>query len=382
MKIGIVGLPNKGKSTLFSCLTKINVPIADYPFTTIDPNQGIGYIIVDCACKNFNVKCNPRTKCVNGKRYVPINLVDIAGIVKDAHLGKGLGNYFLDRIRDSDALLQVIDISGGTDINGNKAYDFSADPEEEINIFKDEFIKWVEEILKKHQRRFMQKKEELAKVLSGLNFSEYDCELMIKKLNLDIKKISEEERELLRIANYAYERIPKAFIANKMDLGKAKSNFEKLKEKYTIYPTILVAEHFARRLEEQKFLEITDEIKQINFNVDTELQKKINIIIDIFDNKKLAKLSTIILTDFVINKMNYIVVFPVEDEHKLSDSKGNILPDAILLKKGSNAIDLANAIHSELGKNLITAIDVKRKINISKTDELKHLDVIKLVVGK
>lgn len=382
MKIGIVGLPNKGKSTFFSCLTKINVPIADYPFTTIDPNQGIGYIIVDCACKNFNLKCNPRTKCSNGKRFVPINLVDIAGIVKDAHLGKGLGNYFLDRIRDSDALLQVIDVSGSTDINGNKANDFSANPEEEINIFKDEFIKWVEEILKKHQRRFKQGKEELAKVLSGLNFSEYDCELMIKKLNLDIKKIAEEEKELLKIANYAYERIPKAIIANKMDLGNSKSNFEKLKDNYTLYPTILVAEHFARKLEEQNILEITDEVKQINFDVDNELQKKINIILDIFNNKKLAKLSTSILTDFVINKMNFIVVFPVEDEHKLSDSKGNVLPDAILLKKGSTAIDLANAIHSELGKNLITAIDVKRKINISKNDELKHLDVIKLVVGK
>ncbi|MCX8167075.1 MAG: 50S ribosome-binding GTPase [Candidatus Micrarchaeota archaeon] len=381
MKIGIVGLPNKGKSTFFSCLTKIKVDIADYPFTTIEPNTGIGYIVVDCACKHFNVSCKPKTKCINGKRFVPVNLVDIAGIVKDAHLGKGLGNYFLDRIRDADALLQVIDISGNTDLSGNKVIDNSADPEKEVSIFKEEFVKWVEEILKKHQRRFRQGKEELRKVLSGLNFNEYDTDNMIKKLNLEVNKLVDDDNEVSRVANYVYDRIPKALIANKMDLGKAKENFQRMKNLYDIYPTILVAELYARRLEEENILEITDSIKQLNFNVDKDLQKKIDILTKIFSGNEVL-LSTQVLTDFVINKMNYIVVFPVEDEHKLSDSKGNILPDAFLLKKGSTAIDLANAIHSDLAKNLITAVDVRRKINISKDHELKHLDVIKLVTGK
>lgn len=385
MKIGIVGLPNKGKSSFFSCLTSVNVPIANYPFTTIDPNSGIGYIVVDCPCKEFKVKCNPKTRCEHGKRFVPVNLVDIAGIVKGAHTGKGLGNYFLDRIRDCDATLQVLDMSGATDLEGNILQDYSGSPWLEPEIFKEEYVIWVLEILKKNARRFKGKGfDELAAVLSGLNMTTLDVEHMLTHLGIDKQSISDDEKNLKRIAEYVYEFRPKAFVANKMDLGKAKENLKKIPSRFKAYPTIAIAELYARKLESQGILKITDSIEVVTpiNELDEQTKNKIAVLTKIFTAESEIKLSTEILTNFVLDKMGYVVVYPVEDEKRLSDSKGNILPDAKILKKGSTPIDLAGSIHTELAKNLITAIDVRKGMNVAKDHELKHLDVIKLVVGK
>ena len=120
--IGIIGAPNKGKSTLFSAMTAVEVPIADYAFTTIKPNMGVAYATTECADVGLGVKCTPRnSSCLDGIRKIPINIVDVAGLVPGAHLGKGMGNQFLNDIVNADVLVQVVDASGKTDINGGKA---------------------------------------------------------------------------------------------------------------------------------------------------------------------------------------------------------------------------------------------------------------------
>ena len=378
MKIGIVGLPNKGKSSFFSCLTSIEVPIANYPFTTIDPNSGLGYIMVDCACRGLGVTCNPRTKCIKGKRFVPVNLVDIAGIVKDAHMGKGLGNYFLDRVRDCDAIIQVIDISGGTDLAGNPVPDYSANPAEELAVFEQEFVEWVVEILKKNGRKFRGKGyEELAEILSGMNFTSSLTEKMLTDLGLDPRRVPEDEQALYSMSRWVWSHRPMAVICNKFDAGKARENIQKLSIENPYYPFVAVAELFARKLEKQGILELTDSI--ILAGDPGEFADRIKVLQKVFSE---VKLSHNILTEFVLNQMGYIVVFPVEDEKKLCDKKGNVLPDAILLRKGSTPLNLAAAIHTDLAKKLITAIDVKKGMNIAKDHVLNHLDVIKLVAGK
>jgi len=90
-------------------------------FTTIDPQRAIGYLQVECACARYNVtdRCKPNYgSCVQGKRSVPIELLNVAGLVPGAHEGKGLGNKFLDDLRHADALVHVVDVSGTTDAEG------------------------------------------------------------------------------------------------------------------------------------------------------------------------------------------------------------------------------------------------------------------------
>ncbi len=378
MKIAVVGLPNKGKSTFFSVLTEQEVAIANYPFTTIDPNQGIGFLVVDCACRYFNVKCNPRTKCVEGKRFVPIIVVDIAGIVKDAHIGKGLGNYFLDRVRDSDAIIQVIDISGGTDLGGNMVKDFSADPLKEIEVFRDEFIAWCYDILNKNSRKIMHEGvDELTRVLSGMNMSKSDVIKMLKVLGYQ-NGFSCDEQTLRNIASYVFDSKPLMIIANKYDAGRGRENYQRLKTAYpNSVPYIGIAELYAKRLEKSGCLRITDRIEILDWNAGDK--NKLSVIEKVF---KEIKPSHAILSDFLINQQGFKVVFPVEDEKRLSDKKGNVLPDALLLSPEATVYELAEKIHTELAKKLISAIDVKKGVHVAKDAVLKHGDVIKLIVGK
>ena len=155
MQIGLVGKPSSGKSSFFKAATMINVQIADYPFTTIKPNTGMGYVTTECVCKKYGVKCNPNNSlCVDGIRFVPVKLIDVAGLVPDAHLGKGMGNQFLDDLRQADCLIHVVDCSGLTDAEGKQTKDHN--PCEDVRFLEREidlwFIKIIERALEKYKK--------------------------------------------------------------------------------------------------------------------------------------------------------------------------------------------------------------------------------------
>src|SRR3989344_627553 len=102
LSLGIVGLPNVGKSTLFKALTKKQIDISNYPFTTIDPNVGVVAVPDE--------RLEILAKLSHSKKIVPtaIEFIDIAGLIKGAAEGEGLGNKFLANIREVDAITQVV----------------------------------------------------------------------------------------------------------------------------------------------------------------------------------------------------------------------------------------------------------------------------------
>src|SRR3989339_1178267 len=110
LKVGIVGLPNVGKSTLFKALTKNPVDIQNYPFCTIEPNVGI--------VKVPDIRLEKLAEMSHSAKIIPtvIEFVDIAGLVKGASTGEGLGNKFLANIRECDAIAQVVRIFDDSNI--------------------------------------------------------------------------------------------------------------------------------------------------------------------------------------------------------------------------------------------------------------------------
>lgn len=133
LSIGIVGLPNVGKSTLFKTLTKKQVLIANYPFATIDPNVGVVLVPDERVDKLAEFSKSAK------KIYAKVDFVDIAGLVKGASEGEGLGNKFLANIRETDAILYVLRAFKNPDI---------VNTQQEINPLKEKEILDVELIIK------------------------------------------------------------------------------------------------------------------------------------------------------------------------------------------------------------------------------------------
>ena len=111
LSVALAGKPNAGKSTFYRAATMADVDVANYPFTTIDPNRGVTHVRTRCPCLDLEERCG-NDECHDGKRYVPIELLDVAGLVPGAHEGKGLGNQFLDALSNADVVLHVVDALG------------------------------------------------------------------------------------------------------------------------------------------------------------------------------------------------------------------------------------------------------------------------------
>jgi ribosome-binding ATPase len=392
MLIGLVGKPSSGKSTFFKAATLADVLIASYPFATIKPNHGIAYIKIDCLDKELNTQCNPsKGYCINHKRFVPIELMDVAGLVEGASEGKGLGNQFLDNLTSADALIHIIDISGETDSEGKETKNH--DPTKDVQMLENELDLWYLGILTKVWKTFARTMQNtksdfaksVAKQFSGLKVTEEDIKEVIRKHNYNIEKPSEwSVQELKNFAhNLRHLTKPMILAANKCDKPNAKENLKKLKETYpnlTIIPCSADSELALREATKAELITYIPGDSEFqmknkpNEKQQQALDKIKKTVLQPYDSTGVQE----ILNHLILTQLNYIAIFPAS-ANKLADSKGNILPDCFLLKDGSTALDFAYHLHTDFGKNFIKAIDVRTKQAVGKDHKLKHRDGLEIM---
>jgi len=382
--LALAGKPNCGKSTFFKAATMANVEIANYPFTTINPNFGVGYVRAKCPCHDLHLTCK---HCVDGNRFVAVNLIDVAGLVPDAHKGKGLGNQFLDNLRQADAILHVIDASGGTDSEGNPVGVGNHDPEEDIQFLIYEMTMWVHGILDKHWSRISRQSQGkgsaiesgIAETFTGLGITMEDVRDIELELKIDLIHASIDDliplcAEIVKISK------PMLVIGNKVDetpealrtkLAAAKVAFASAASELALRNA--AGAHMIQ------YLPGDEEFKIANEGSLTAPQKA-----------GLAKIAALMKENHgtgvqqAINRAVYelldmIVVYPVEDETHFCNKQGDVLPDAFLMKKGSTPHDLAFQVHTDIGKGFLYAVDARSKMRIKENHVLKNGDIIKIV---
>ena len=399
MLLGVIGKSNVGKTTLFSAATLVNAEISNRIFTTIEPNKGVSYVRVKCPCgelydarsASVGSKCNPRnSKCVDGTRYVPVKMVDVAGLVPGAHEGKGLGNQFLSDIMEANALIHVIDVSGATDESGNPISPGGRDPKEDIKFLEEEIDYWILGILKRNFRTLSKRmdatKESFSalvyKQLSGLGIKLHDIEHAI--LLTEIVPDSD-DYELLKFIKILRERSkPILLAANKIDIDSSDENIGRLTDLgYKLFPCAAEAELALRKAAEKGIIEYNP--GDNNFKILKEIDNTHKRALD-YIRRVIGKYGSTgvqkIIDAAVFDVLQMIVVFPVENEHKLSDKKGNILPDALLMKNGSTALDMAYAVHEDIGKKFVAAVDARSGKQLSSSYILKNGDVISIKAGR
>jgi ribosome-binding ATPase len=399
MLIGVVGKPNVGKSTFFKAATLAEVDIANYPFATIKPNSGVGYVKVCSVAQEFGKIPHPREGYyLDGWRFVPVQLIDVAGLVPGAHQGKGMGNQFLDDLRQADVLIHVIDISGGTNEKGESVTPGSYDPAEDVKFLEVELDMWYLGIIKKGWEKFVrtvvQEKRQidvaLGKQLSGLKVTEELVKETITQLQLNKEKPGNwSEDELARLATALRKKTkPMVIACNKIDVLGAGKNFSRLQKQFSEYTFISCSAESELALREAaraKLITYVPGDGKFVIAEENKLSEQQKKALKFVQENILQKFTSTgvqqVLDTAVFNILKYIAIFP-GGVSKLEDSEGRCLPDCFLMPPGTTALDFAYRLHTDFGKNFIRAIDVKTKRTVGKEHKLHHRDILEIAAGR
>lgn len=384
--VGLAGKPNAGKSTFFKAATRADAEVGNYPFTTIDANRGVAAVRTECPCDELEERCG---NCREGRRYVPVELVDVAGLVPDAHEGRGLGNQFLDELRQADVILHVVDASGGTDEEGEPVEVGEHDPREDVEFLEHELEMWIAGVLSDNLNGLVRRsktpdfelEEALADVLTGVGASSADVRRALREV--DLPPVGDWEDEHAEALAQEVRRLSKPIlvVANKVDVA-PDEYVEALVEKSDAVPASAESELALRRADEKGVVEYApgDDAFEITGDLSDEQRAGLERVREVVKEHGGTGVQEA-LDSAVYDFLGYFTAYPVENENRWTDGSENVLPDAFLLPGGSTPRDLAYTIHSDIGDAYHHAVDGRKKQRISDETELEEGDVVKIVTA-
>jgi ribosome-binding ATPase YchF (GTP1/OBG family) len=399
IKIGLIGKTNTGKTTFFNSATLSTAEISNYPFTTKQPAIGNAHAITLCVHKEFNLQDQPKnSRCINGWRFIPVELVDLPGLIKGAWEGKGLGNQFLSIAAQSDALLHVVDASGSIDASGKIAEPGTGDPIADVADIEEELVMWYLKLLEANRDKIsraissgMDTIPAITEVFRGINVREDHVKAALQANNLIATKFDDFGPEESKDFCWSLRDIskPTLIVANKVDLPTATDNFRRLQEEYKdmiVIPASADAELTLRRAEHRGLIQYIPGDERFEIKEQSVLNDKQKWALNFIRKDILGEYMrtgvqfAINVAVFKLLKMN--AVYPVADSQKFADKHGNVLPDVYLMRAGSTVEDLAREIHSELAKGILYAMDARDGLRLPVNYHLKDRDVLSIVSAR
>ena len=389
LTVALAGKPNAGKSTFYTAATMADVDVANYPFTTIDANRGVTHVRTRCPCLDRDERCG-NENCRDGKRYVPIELLDVAGLVPGAHEGKGLGNQFLDELTNADVVLNVVDASGATNAEGEPVEVGSHDPLDDVDFIEEEMDLWLAGIVDRNWESVERKSRSpdfdldaaLSDMLTGFGATEYDVTAVLRDLEYpdDPKAWSDADREALARAVRRRTK-PIVVVANKVDAAPDDA-VDRIREgtDKPVIPATADGELALRRAADAGVVDYDpgDESFEIVGDVSDDQRAGLDALRESMATHGGTGVQSA-LNAAVYDLLDRITAYPVQDAGKWTDGTGNVLPDAFLLASGATPRDLAYAVHSDIGEGYLHAVDARASRRIGEDRELSEGDVVKIV---
>ncbi|QLD88597.1 redox-regulated ATPase YchF [Natronomonas salina] len=388
LSVALAGKPNAGKSTFYKAATLADVDVGNYPFTTIDANRGVSQVRTRCPCLDREERCG-NENCHGGKRYVPVELLDVAGLVPGAHEGKGLGNQFLDALSNADVILNVVDASGGTNAEGEPVEVGSYDPVEDVHFVEEEMDLWLAGIVADNWETIERQSrspefdfdEALTDTLTGVGATEYDMMAVLREMEYSDDPMAWDDADREELARRLRERTkPIVVVANKADVA-PEGNVERLEEVAGhVIPCTAEGELALRQAVEAGVVDYDpgDDDFEITGDLSDAQAEGLERIRDVMQQWGGTGVQQS-LNEAVYDLLDRITVYPVQNETRWTDGQGNVLPDAFLLERDATPKDLAYAVHSDIGEGYLHAVDARASRRVGEDHELDEGDVVKIV---